>query len=772
MQNKIALQEFKAKPLIYLSTLVFISLAAALLSAVFLLSFTLSGSINQLMDDAKTPDYLQMHQGDLDFDKLENFAKNNPLVSDWQVLDFLNIDGQVLIINGQSQEGASQDNGLVTQSDSFDFLLDLENKVIEPEPGELYLPLMFYKDGSCEQGDPVVIAGKSFVVNGFFRDSQMNSNLAGSKRILLHQEDYAELYKEGKPEYLIEFLLNDKDRTSEFEKAYQEQVGAVNGPAITYSMFRMINALNDGMLIAILIITSVVILLITLFCLRFTLLAKMEEEFREIAVLKAIGLPHKSIKSLSLHQYGLLCGVAVLLGYLLSLLLQNSLLADMRLYMGEGGNTQVATIFALLAPILLALVLILYVSRKLNLIRNISPVTALRGGESGILSTGTQKEIPPVKLERGPLALASSYLKSRIRLYSSVFFVVVLTVFLVLVPTHLATTLLDPNFKQSLGMGDADLIIEVHNLDNLKEKSEEILQDLAQDERVEVAEVAHLQNLETKTSSGQEIRLKTALGEHQAFPIQYSQGHAPETEEQIVLSELYIDELELKLGDKLQITANDETREVELVGIYADISNGGKTAKAIFSSEEAIAKSSILIKCQDYKDAEALKADLNKKYGMTKISTIADYVDQAFGPLKKQITTAAVVAALIATAVLALVIHLTVKLLITKDAREVAIFQSLGFSNARISHKYLRVSLLLGIPAVILGLILANTLGKLLAGSMIKSFGASALNIIVNPLIAYLLCPLWILVILGIFTLLGTRDIKKLKLRENINLLA
>lgn len=83
MKKKVALQEFKANPLIQLSTLVFIALGAMLIASVFLLIFNLSGSIDQLMNKAQSPDYLQMHQGEIDFEKLEKFAQSNPQVKEW-----------------------------------------------------------------------------------------------------------------------------------------------------------------------------------------------------------------------------------------------------------------------------------------------------------------------------------------------------------------------------------------------------------------------------------------------------------------------------------------------------------------------------------------------------------------------------------------------------------------------------------------------------------------------------------------------------------------
>ena len=106
------------------------------------------------------------------------------------------------------------------QSQHFDLLLDLDNQPVQPEDGELYVPVCYYKDGTAEVGDKAVINGKTFTIAGFVRDSQMNSTLASSKRFVVSEADYHELTPMGSVEYLIEFRLHDLSDLSAFETAY------------------------------------------------------------------------------------------------------------------------------------------------------------------------------------------------------------------------------------------------------------------------------------------------------------------------------------------------------------------------------------------------------------------------------------------------------------------------------------------------------------------------------------------------------------------------
>ena len=48
----------------------------------------------------------------------------------------------------------------------------------------------------------------------------------------------------------------------------------------------MINALSDGIMIAVILLVSAAAVLIALLCIRFALLAEIEEDYREIGVMR------------------------------------------------------------------------------------------------------------------------------------------------------------------------------------------------------------------------------------------------------------------------------------------------------------------------------------------------------------------------------------------------------------------------------------------------------------------------------------------------------
>ena len=93
-----------------------------------------------------------------------------------------------------------------------------------------------------------------------------------------------------------------------FETAYASAGLEANGPTVTYTLFKTMNALSDGMMIAVILLVSALVVAIAFMCIRFTLLAKIEDDYREIGVMKAIGLRVSDIKKIYLVKYISDCG--------------------------------------------------------------------------------------------------------------------------------------------------------------------------------------------------------------------------------------------------------------------------------------------------------------------------------------------------------------------------------------------------------------------------------------------------------------------------------
>ncbi|MCA9987384.1 MAG: hypothetical protein KDE59_23915, partial [Anaerolineales bacterium] len=116
---------------ITLTIMTFVAAAAMLVSLAAILVVNLSGAIDTLMTQAKTPHLMQMHSGEMDVARLANFVAQHDEIDEYQLLEFLNIDGAQIIFETGSLADSVQDNGVSVQGEKFDFLLDLDGHVIQ-----------------------------------------------------------------------------------------------------------------------------------------------------------------------------------------------------------------------------------------------------------------------------------------------------------------------------------------------------------------------------------------------------------------------------------------------------------------------------------------------------------------------------------------------------------------------------------------------------------------------------------------------------------------
>jgi putative ABC transport system permease protein len=770
MYLKIIRNDLVKNKLVSLTTMMFVAAAAMLVSLTAILVVNLTGAIDTLMTKAETPHFMQMHSGEIDTERLISFAEENGRVEEFQVLEFLNVEGAEIVFNETSLVDNVQDNGFSVQSEKFDFLLDLDGNVIEANDGELYVPISYMKDDTAEVGDAVEVSGQEFTVAGFLRDSQMNSTLSSSKRFLVSENDFAEIKNNGSMEYLIEFRLDDLSELGEFESDYVSAGIEANGPTITYPLFRTINAISDGMMIAVIFLISILVVAISFLCIRFTLLAKIEDDYREIGVMKALGLRISDIKKIYLAKYTAVAAAGCILGLAFAFIFKGMLLENIRLYMGESGNSSIALFFGMIGILLVFLAVIGYVNGVLRRFRKISVAEAVLFGSAKEQSTGGKHFfLRKNRLFNTNVFLGIKDVFARKRMYATMLIVLVLSSFIIIVPQNLYNTISAKSFITYMGIGDSDMRIDIQQTDNISAKTDDVTNTMESDEGIEKFSALTTRSFDVLMEDSSIEKINIELGDHSIFPITYSEGGAPAGEEEIALSTINADELGKEVGDPLTLVTEGEEKDLLVSGIYSDVTNGGKTAKAaFFDDSEDIMWSVISMELTDHSQVPDKVSEYGERYDFAKVSSIDHYVQQTFGSLINAVRTASFAAAAVALFITALVTLLFMKMLVTKDRFSIAVMKAAGFTNSDITQQYVSRSGFVLIGGIVLGTLLANTLGEQLAGAVISSFGASAFNFAVNPVTAYLLSPLMMAGAVLIATIIGTSRAGKIKISENI----
>lgn len=770
MYWKLIKNDISASKLITATTTMFIVIAAVLVALAAILSVNLASSIDTLMETAKAPHYMQMHAGTVNQSRLADFVKNNSNVASYEVSEFLNLRGSDIQIEDHSFADSVEDNGIAVQNQNLDYFLDMENQRIQPKPGELYVPVIFKKQGIAKIGDTVKLAGRQFQITGFLRDGTMNSQMAGSKRFLVHPQQYQELFSKGSLEYIIQFRLKDPSKLNQFEAAYKKAGLEVNGPAVSYRLIKLGNAMSDGIMIAVLLLISLLVVLMAFMCIRFTLLAKIEEDYHEIGVMKAIGLQIKEIKKIYLAKYLAIAVFGSLLGYLISLPLSYQLLKNIKLFMGASRNEGLSWYVAIIGVFVVTCLMIAYVYRLLNRFKKISAVEAIRfNGTKEKVNTKTRLNLRKLKFLSPNARMGILDLINRKKMYFTLLLVVMLSSFIMIVPALVYQTVDSDKFVEGIGISNkVDLLTSLYESTNNNEYEQKMQDYLDQDDEIVTYNTITTKNFEVKETGSTDNVLSVELGDHQKFPVSYTAGRQPEKANELALSTINAEEYQKKIGDSMILLLAGKEEKFIVTGIYANVFNGGKTAKATFEDQKTPKIwTSFYIDVKDSTDLEKKMAQYKRELPYAKINNTREYRDQTLGSMIASLKLIAFGSIMIALVVTGLITALFIKLLLVKDRREIATLKALGFNDKAIANQYLARSLTVLLIGVSLGTILSMTLGKVLAAGITSALGGVQVALSGSWLV-YWGCPLLMLAVTIATTKLVTSQTARIEISQNL----
>lgn len=769
MFKKILKKDLSRNKIIMVILFLFIMLAAMSAASAVNLILSLQGSVNSLFEKSKAPHFVQMYAGELNQDEITSFARNTDLVKDQQTSVLLNINSANLFFgdSGKSQSDSILENSFVVQNENFDYLLDRNNEVLQVNPGEIGVPIYYLKQNQLKTGDKITVAKggfqMEFTIKDFVRDVQMNSSLVTSKRFLINEQDMHTLESHmGETEYLIEFLLTDLSKTSEFEALYQSSTLPQGGTAITYSLYQLLNSLSDGIIAAVIILISLLLMVISFVSLRFILLATIEEDFQEIGVMKAIGISSRQIRSLYQVKYLFVSAAACLGGYILSLLLGNVFTQNITLYMGKAAKTSLDLLLPIIGSIIVFLLVFCFCSIVLRKFKKISAVEALRDGAS----SEKKKKKRGLRLSRNRrtdvnLFLGWNELFIKMRTYGLLCFVFIICTFLIVVPVSFLNTMKAPEFITYMGAGQSDVRIDLNAAQNSENQFMDLSGQLAQDSDISNYSSFATSAYKTTNEDGETETIKIENGNFKTFPLKYVSGRAPQTEDEIALSSMNAKELNKKDGDTITISSDQKEYDLKVCGVYQDITNGGKTAKAMLPyAQEDVLWYVINMELNENVDLTEKISQYAAGFPSAKITDMDDYVNQTFGSIISGLHIVIKLAIVTAIAIAVLITALFFKLLAAKEKTQTAVMYSMGFSSRDIRLQYITRALSVSVIGILIGIAASMTVGPLIAGSMLS--GISQFHFIVNPLVSYILCPLLLFISVWVTITISSASVKKI----------
>lgn len=288
---------------------------------------------------------------------------------------------------------------------------------------------------------------------------------------------------------------------------------------------------------------------------------------------------------------------------------------------------------------------------------------------------------------------------------------------------------------------------------------------LERDEQVARYAVLETQSLPAVLADGTTCNLTVELGDHTIFPVRYSEGTMPVADHEIALSSLNAKELGLSIGDTLLLRVGGEERRCTVCGIYSDITNGGKTAKAGGRTSDGPVIWSVAYVSLKDRSAGSRWMEAYSQAGAD-VTDIEDYVRDTYGPTLAQLRLASRGAILIAVLVAFVVIALFLRLIVERNRDAISLQKALGFTGGDVGRAYFYKGFLSAAAGVLTGLFLGTLLGEGLCGAVLKSFGADSFRFIIRWDRLLVGIPAIILGTTILAVLTGTAEVRRVKAYE------
>ena len=755
-----------------LALLAILVLSAFLMATGTMVMERLVGGINKLFDEARPPHFLQMHTGEHDPAALERFAAEHPEIDSWLIEDMIGYDSAALTwsrpATGEAGSLAESliDNLFVTQNESFDLLLDAEDTAVQPADGETYVPVAYEHKFKLQVGDVLEVQTgsgvTSFTIAGFVRDSQMASSLSSATRFVISPGDFTALTQAGggSPEIIVEYRVTDISQITRLRTAYEADDSLPrNGQAVTFDMIRLVNAFSDGLVAIALVFASLLLVVIGLINLRFVIKGTMEDEVRQIGVMRAIGLPTRAITGLYLGKFSLMALIACVLGGLLGAVATSFLSQGIVKNYASPDVGPATVLVPVVALVLVHLLVVGICHGILRGVRRIEVVGALVHGstldekQTARRAARAARQARRARLSRGRGSISRRLswidLRAELGQWLLIPTVFCLTALLLILPMNLLTTFSSPRFVTYMGAPLADVRVDLQFFDEVETVRDDMLAAMRTDPRLDDIRVLGNVLHEARGPEGWES-LRVEIGDHSGGTVEFLSGQRPAAG-QLALSVMNANHLGVTVGDVLPVRLAGQETTLEVSGIYQDVTSGGRTAKMQGQAPSDAVSHVIHADVTKGTDPEQISREYGSRFDRASVVPMPEYVTQTLSGITDAFRSAAWLSFVFGLVVAGLITGLFLKLRLTRERRRMGVLAALGFSRRELISQVRFKTLVTVAVGTLLGTLIAATLGEAAVSALIAAsgFGLVSLRFIIQPLVVLVGYPL-ILIAVGL----------------------
>ncbi|MCX4356286.1 MAG: FtsX-like permease family protein [Oscillospiraceae bacterium] len=773
MYLRILKKDLKRKKTMNVILLIFVILAATFIASSANNLTTVSSALDNFFEKAEVPDYWFASTNDADVERFEDFAEENGY--DYSISRLIQIEPRNILAEGEKLEYS---NTMCLSTLGGIKIFDKNNEEITHiNDGELYVTNHIFNstDNDFHVGGKIFISQngveKEFTIKGYTKDALFGTAMVGMSRFLISDNDAALFDNENEAVCSsVEVHTDDADYLDKFN-----MLGLNTIMAIDRSMFKM-TYLMEILIAGILLVVSVCLILISMVILRFIINFTITEEFREIGVMKAIGIKNFAIRGLYIAKYFAIAVIGTAVGLGLSFPLSRLMITGVsqKIVISSGDNFPINIGAAILA----CAVVVLFSYLCTRKIRKFSPIDAIRSGETGerykkkgILRLG-KSHMPTVPF------MALNDIFSGFKSYVSMIIIFILGTLLVIIPVNTINTLRSDRLITIFNMVESDHVISQELLFNPNEDNKAMVErkfaevrEMFAENGIDVdvfQEIMFRSNISKGEKRTNSISFQ-GMGGVTADMYTYLEGTPPQNVHEVALTHLTAGQIDAHIGDDVDIKIGNDTRTYTVTAINQSMNNMGEGVRFYQDAEldynYAAGSFGIQVNYKDDPDKSALaerKELLKKLYPDAKVYTPGEYIGYMIGNVADQLDGMKILILSIILGINALVAMLMVKSFITKEKSEIALLKAMGFKNNALTlWQTLRIGIVL-LVSVLTGALLSSPLSPLIITPIFRMLGAYSIEYEIRAAEVYVALPLIMLGVTALAAFISAQGLRKI----------
>ncbi len=588
------------------------------------------------------------------------------------------------------------------------------------EPGKAYITGNIPRASGIEVGDRFTVeigsVKREFEYAGYAKDAFLGSPFMGNSRLMISREDYDVIAADERAKAAegSVYYINTTD-IPELEK----KLAGMPGLLFDGSREQMKMSYVLSMLVAaLLLIVSVSLILVAFVVLRFTIRFTLEDEFREIGVMKAIGIKNRSIRALYLVKYFGIAVAGALIGFIGSIPFGSMILASVSETMVLESDNSVFV--ALLCSAAVVVIIMLFCWGSTRKVNKLSPIDAVRSGQTG--ERFRRKSVMHLGGSRlgttGFLALNDVISSKKQYGMMTVVFTILLLLVMILVNT--ANTLSSDSLLFLLGTTKSDAYItlndEISNAmgdpsasdANIKDSIARLEKTLADNGIPGKVHVERMYQIPMSFDGESANVMFQYCPQTRATDYVYEEGTAPVYENEIAVTPIIAERFGAHIGDTVTLSVNGEERRCMITALFQSFGQLGKCARLNENFDiSGLGLSSAYSFQIDFDDHPG-SAEIRKRIDMLKDIYDTNNVFDAAEFVNDSTKSADIIVAvknmilLITLIIVMLIAVLMERSFISREKAEIALMKAVGFrSGSVIAHHTARFTIVAFIASVL-----------------------------------------------------------------------